>query len=75
MEDGREEAEGPERVFSRRFLRADPRHTWSFLLPGGCRLCCAGFSCALPRQLLSLLRLPVLGAGPSSELKRRIWVQ
>lgn len=48
MEDGREEAEGPECVFSQCSLRADASHTWSFLLPGGCRLWCAGFSSALP---------------------------
>lgn len=29
-------------------LSADPSHTWSFLLPGGCRLWCAGFSSAPP---------------------------
>lgn len=69
---------GSEAVISQHSRRADPKHTGSFLLPGGYRLGYAGFLPMLPPPS------PLLSPGLAvcfdwdlvflSQLKKRIWV-
>lgn len=58
----------PARVCVLPVPRAEPSHTWPFLLPGGLGLWWAGFSSAAPHQL----PVPVLGAGLASAAERNL---